>query len=331
MLDNKMGFGMEELDLTYLSTGVAQHVFVRTGKEDHWVYKIPAAFGYVLPHTHRCAKFNTANRYEKLLRQALIKVPRAVYRAGCGVPFPLATQERVVKSTRRPNLLEPLLALPCSVGEKLTTIYLRRKQRNHFESMLRMIRYVSDHGLDDILVPYKIVPDGKATLRIDNRTIHYKGPILVQRRADFFFEKIERLTSFRWKELVEAQQLLWRIGVGFQTPGETLGPKNWALAHGRLRLADTDALTRDYDRVRNNLSEDRIDKKAAAVVKRMSKTDESEPVSEYFRFIRSEINQDKLARLWQVDLCLAASRDQRPVDYRLSSKERVQVNTEKQF
>jgi hypothetical protein len=44
---------VRELDLTFVRTGDEQHVFVQTGAVDEsWLYKIPAAFGFILPADH---------------------------------------------------------------------------------------------------------------------------------------------------------------------------------------------------------------------------------------------------------------------------------------
>src|ERR1051325_11978400 len=43
----------DRLDLVFLATGTWQHVFVhRDDREVGWVYKIPSAFGYLLPFDH---------------------------------------------------------------------------------------------------------------------------------------------------------------------------------------------------------------------------------------------------------------------------------------
>jgi phosphoglycerate dehydrogenase-like enzyme len=52
-------------DLTFLATGYWQHVFAATGRPRWlWVYKIPAAFGYILPFRYSFQTFWPKSRYE---------------------------------------------------------------------------------------------------------------------------------------------------------------------------------------------------------------------------------------------------------------------------
>jgi hypothetical protein len=168
--------------------------------------------------------------------------------------------------------------------------------------MLDILDYLSGQGLSDIPLPFNIIRKGEIFLRVDETTIRYAGPILKQRRADYFFEKSVRLTTFDWSEFVQAQHRLWRSGVGLSSAGEILGPKNWALLDGRLHLADTGALTRDYHEARNCLSGEVLDKRQENALGHLKQIKSPDPALEYFHFIRKQINQEMLDELWGADL-----------------------------
>jgi len=253
----------DQLALTFLATGTWQHVFVRRDEtESRWVYKIPSAFGHLLPFNH-----------PQRLR------PRRLHtRAGDAV----------------------LTLLPA--GERLLASRLRRLSQRSFESMLALIAEIERHGLSDILLPWEVMRDAAATLEIEGEHFSYRGPVLKQRRADYLFERSENLHSFEWREIVEAHHRLWRCGITFSTTTAVLELKNWALLDGRLRLFDTSSLTSDRREVTRALDEQELNRREQSVLRRVAERKSSEPIVEYFRFIRQELNRDKLEQLWQADL-----------------------------
>lgn len=217
------------LDLTFFATGSWQHVFVTSGREaEPWVYKIPSAFGYVLP-------FNDARRYR---------------------PENLCAAVLDVALTHLPP------------GERLLAAYWKRASLKKFTSMLGLIEDMSRDGLADLIPPYEVIRDGEATLRVNGRIAAYRGHILKQRRADFLFEGSENLPPFEWREVVEAHHRLWRRGVTFSTTTAILGLKNWGLLEGRLRLFDTSSLIRDARKVRRHLGREELYKREEAMKRR---------------------------------------------------------------
>lgn len=264
------------MDAQFLATGENQHVFA--GSDDiegtAWVYKIPASFGYTLPFEHRFQAFRPKNSRERFLRFALVQVPRRV---------------KVFQAPRR-------------IGHGLLAAYCKRIRSNDFKRMLDILDYLSEQGVSDIPLPFTVIRKGEILLGIDEATIRYEGPILKQRRADYFFEKSVKLTTFDWSEFVHAQHRLWKRGVGLSSAGEILGPKNWALLDGRIHLADTGALTRDYHEARNCLSEETLDKRQENALDHLKQIGSTDPALEYFLFIRKQINQEKLDELWGADL-----------------------------
>ena len=82
--------------------------------------------------------------------------------------------------------------------------------------------------------------------------------------------------------------------------------KNWALLDGRLRLFDTSSLTSDPRAVRRVLTEAELDRRERALLRKTTERRTAEPLVEFFRFIRRELNRDKLDQLWRADLNLRA-------------------------
>jgi hypothetical protein len=221
--------GREVLRLEFLATGTWQHVFVEgRDRERAWVYKIPAAFGRLLPFGH-------------------------------------------------PQRFRP--------------------------GVLALVEFVCAGGLSDLLLPCEVLRDAEAELFIDGRSTAYRGHVLKQRRADRLFERNENLRALDWGELVEAHHRLWRHGVTFESTTAVLGLKNWALFEGRLRLFDTSSLTCDPRRVSRALAPEELDRRERwAREKQAAGGDSSEPLVEFLRFIRREINRGKLEQLWRADL-----------------------------
>ncbi len=251
------------LKLDFLATGTWQHVFVNHDEDDAgWVYKVPSAFGYILPFKH-------AQRF---------RASSVAARVGGS----LAAQTPFIS--------------------RMYAARLRRVCLKNFEHMLALIETIEGHGLSDILLPCATLRDTAVVLEVEGVTVYYRGPLLRQRRADFLFERSENLGSFEWREVVEAHHRLWRCGVTFSTTTAVLELKNWALLDGRLRLFDTSSLTRDPRSVRGQLNEAELDRREAAVLRRTAERNSQEPLLDYFRFVRRELNRDKLDQLWEADL-----------------------------
>lgn len=267
-----------ELQLDFLATGTWQHVFVNAQDEAReanaeargsrdaargWVYKIPAAFGYVLPFDH-------PQRF---------------------TPEKLATKTAHALVARLPR------------GKNLLAARLRRRSAEKFEAMLALVESMCESGLSDIMLPCEIMRDREAELRVGGASVAYRGSVLKQRRADYLFERSERLRSLDWREIVAAHHRLWRHGITFETSTAVLGLKNWALFEGHLRLFDTSSLTSDPRRVSRALAPEELDRREEYTRKKQTAGgDSSEPLVEFFRFIRRELNRGKLEQLWRANL-----------------------------
>jgi hypothetical protein len=252
------------LQLDFLATGTWQHVFIAADNEAHaWVYKIPAAFGRVLPFDHP-QRFRSARLSTKTSHALLARLPR---------------------------------------GEQLLAARLASGSVERFESMLALVEFMCERGLSDILLPCEIIRDGDAELRVNGESVPYRGTILKQRRAEHLFERSEHLRSLDWNEIVAAHHRLWRHGITFETSTAVLGLKNWALFDGRLRLFDTSSLTSDPRRVGRALAPKELDRREEYTrTKQTMNGAASEPLVEFFRFIRRELNRAKLEQLWRADL-----------------------------
>ena len=134
---------------------------------------------------------------------------------------------------------------------------------------------------------------------------------------DFYFRKAKKeglraRSAFKIDEILERHHLLAAgravldLGAapgGFlQVIAETVGPKNWALMHGPLRLADTGSLTRDIRVALHTLRPDKVEKKIRNTMNRLRERGHEAGAEEYFRHILSEINREKLEQCWRTDL-----------------------------
>jgi hypothetical protein len=285
-------------DLTFLATGSRQHVFVKTDpEEDEWVYKIPAAYGRILPHSvylHRRATSSYAHKQRTLLRRLV---------------SPAASRDpvRLLEAAPRSGLLRPAVTaleqmyrVGPTIRNRLFGMAFEWSSRRGFRRMLATMEYVSQQGIERVLLPYAVIPRGEAVLHVGGASIPYQGPVLVQRRSRFL--GLMDVDAFEWRELIEVQHLLWRNGIAL-TDKEKLGPSNWALFEGHVRLGDTNSLTRDYRRAYQALDAKVLNERVDVVLERLSGREPARSLAkQYFCVVRQEINQRKLNELWRVDL-----------------------------
>jgi hypothetical protein len=171
--------------------------------------------------------------------------------------------------------------------------------------MLDAIECLSRQVAEEVLLPYRVLPNEKALLRANGKTLSYRGPMLVQRKAVIIGEGVS-LAAFDWTELVEAVYRLWRHGVGCHL----LYPWHWALFRGHLRLADTSALTTDFGLVHRRLSKENLDVVQMKLRRRFRQSGLSKHVEDYLRFVRARINQAHLSRHWRKDVVDCEDRGQ---------------------
>lgn len=290
------------LDLTYYATGYRQHAFVRTGAEaDGFVYKIPAAFGYVLPYRHRLGSGPGRIRSLKAaLHWALLAAPHR-FRTGV-LPHVAGRLPPAALTLVRPFGAPVRVAahVARSARNRLLMAHARRARARDFAGMLDLMDELGRHGLADLLVPYRIMRRAAAVLRVDGRAMTYTGPILAQQHVDMFFTK-QSLAVFDWDELVRALHALWRHGFALTEKGENLGYRSWALMSGRIRLADTSSLTRDLSRARRSLRDENLDAQARMVLASHRDPHAARAFAEFFRYIRQHVSGARLAELWRAD------------------------------
>ena len=298
---------MAALDLAFLGSGAWQHVFVDGGEAGgggpDWVFKVPAAFGYTAPLRPRLRALTPSRQHKRVLHWLLL------------APDRLASRFEGEGSTRTTTSMEwlgravvPLATTSRAVVEGSVAAWMRRERRQRFDEMLGFLEQLAADGLDDLLLPYRIIRDGAATLRMTDRVVDYAGPILVQRRAEFFGGGRLHVDRFDWQDLVDAQHRLWRRGIAFAEQNQILGPMNWALHEGRLRIADTSSFTRDARLARRILDDASLDVKEHAVLRRLDPSISSDLVRRYFRFVRSAINRERFDALWRADVLRANGR-----------------------
>ena len=245
---------MEHLELEYYSTGEDQHVFTRLGDPaGPWLYKVPAAFGAILPRDH----------------------PRRGH----------AIRTRLGRS---------LLRLP--IVDRLDAAYMRESKRRRYRAMIKKLTLLERLGIADVVLPFRYVPRMRATLYLNGRTVAYHGDVLVQRRADFFWETFVNLAALDWEQLVSVQYRMWSHGVGLASHRDALGPRCWAMLEGRVALADTGSLTASQEEARAALDPATLARRFA---KHLDHPDGGEPMRAYIDFVGSRITQVEFDRRWR--------------------------------
>jgi hypothetical protein len=286
------------LDLAFLGSGAWQHVFVGSGDGGtEWVFKVPAAFGYTIPLRPRLRALTPSRPHKRALHWLLLAPDRLAARFDAAGTAPTADTRGWIR-----RALVPLATRSRAALEDGVAVYLRRDRRRRFVEMLEVLEQLSADGLADVLLPFRVIRGGAATLRMGDRVVSYQGPILVQRRAAFFGGGGLHVDRFVWQDLIDAQQRLWRRGVAFAEQNQILGPMNWALLDGRLRIADTSSFTRDARLARGLLDDASLDAKEGAVLARLDGSIPAESLRQYFRFVRSGINRERFDALWRADL-----------------------------
>ncbi len=277
-------------------------MFVLTESPEHeWVYKIPAAFGYILPQRRRptAAEPGPAGGLKRLMFDFLVRYPHA---AAESLQRRLGADDGD-RGYLRTLLLRGLNASSAAAVEWrdwLLKPYFRHARARGFTQMLGTLQQLSRCGADDVVLPFQILRSCSATLRVGDRVSGYVGPMLVQRRTSF----LQRgdFHRFQWSELVEAQQLLWRHGFALTGRNEILGPTNWSLLEGRLVLADTSSIVRRFELAHRALSEEALAARENMVYRILRESGNAESIDvarDYFRFVRSGIDQPTLTRLWR--------------------------------
>jgi hypothetical protein len=261
-------------EIVYFATGVTQHIFMRTDhRAARCVYKIPAAFGDVLP-----------------LADYLRESPALTRRARLSSSAIAAILDRTPPARR------------------VIAAHLRRKRAREFDAMIDVLTYLSRVGASRSLLPYRVSRNKALTLRIGSRRIRYEGPVLVQARATFLRAdnnpfacdwrgRIARDHPLWAHAVIAAQHRLWKHGVGIADKTEILGPSDWALWRHELRLGDTGNLTRDFQRVHDALDAGVLRQRIDDVIARFCSSCAT-PAAEYFRAVEREINQPRLIELW---------------------------------
>jgi hypothetical protein len=261
-------------EVVYLGTGVSQHAFVSCDRRrGRLVYKIPASFGYLRP----LAEF-------------------------------LRESPTLVKRTRLSSAAIMSVLDRAPVGGRLLAAFLRRKRAQEFAAMLDVLDHATRTGARGALLPCRMCRNLELVLLLGDLKVAYRGPVLIQARATFLRADSSPLAcdwrsaiaerSGSWaRSVIRAQHDLWRHGIGIADPTEILGPSEWALWCGQIRLGDTGNLRRSFDLVHAALDERALDRRVDEVV---TLADGSWAASalEYFRLIRREINQRRLLELW---------------------------------
>jgi hypothetical protein len=278
------------LTLTLLARGASQQVYVLAGASDHpWVYKTPAIVEALLltPVTWRSIKPVTP--WKRRVYELFVERPAELWNDRAD-----AVHDTGAAHAR---LMRAIAVRSAMIANRLSSAWARAARRRRFRRMCRILRRIADEGLHHAVLPFEIL-EAACTLHADGRITHYRGPVLRQRRADFFFEYFDALDRFDWGAPARVQHELWRHGIGLVDADEALGPRNWSLLDGEVLLADTGSLTEDLNEVRGVLSEERLNDREREIPTWWP-NNVSSSLPQYFAHVRRAINREQLDRLWR--------------------------------
>jgi hypothetical protein len=256
-------------ELGFIATGGNQHVFEDLSGDSEWVFKIPAAFGRIVPwnHQRRLRRAEPRNRAYRLIYRALF-APR-------GTPLD--------------SRIEPVGA-----AQRMWARYIERNASRRFHSMLRIMDTLSRCGGADLLLPYT-VESGPVVLHMDGRIISYPGPVLRQRRA--VFRRVpDVIADNGWDELVSAQHRLWRFGVA---TADVIRHTSWALHDGRPCIADGDSLTTRTAVAQGYVSPAVLDRERDLVRRVVRQTGSDVNAEAFLTFMARHINRQALQAQWK--------------------------------
>jgi hypothetical protein len=287
---------MTDLDLTSLATGTRQHVFVRTGADDGWVYKIPATAGIGSHYGRDLANYRPIEPMKAALVRIIVRAPDSLHRRA------RARLTRFAGARGLTGALDRFHAAFSDARGRVMDVLYVRSRRQYFDTMLQLAPVITERSLGELMLPFHVLSRVDATLRVGDVARSYSGPMLVQQRADFF-DRTGRFDVFDWDDVIRAQHRLWRCGLALSDANEVLGPKNWALVDGHLRLADLSSLTRSYRLASRVLRRGVLDERSGRVLSRLRNTNTAEyaMAERYFQHVRREVNQERLAQLWKRD------------------------------
>ena len=264
---------MQPLELEFFATGEEQHVFTCAAtQDDRWLYKIPAAFGWILPGDHALRSHFLKGRFGRAL-------------------------------------------LRFSTFDRLDLAYMRAEKRRIHLRMVEELTRLERLGIADVVLPFRILRGAEATLRVAGATLRYRGHVVMQRRADRFWEKVADLASLDWTQFVAVQHRMWRHGIGLASRRDVLGPRCWGSIDGRIALADTGTLTASRTEARAALEPTAL---ARRVEKHVARLADREPARAYFDFIVPRLSERVFDELWCADVATGSSHT-RIADRRVAS------------
>jgi hypothetical protein len=287
--------GALALDLTPLACGSRQHVFVPTGcPASEWVYKLPSAAPITEQYGAELREYRPTSRVATLIYRAFVQLPNEYHDRSIATLVARGASEVRIRAVaaRHRTICE-------TRGRSLAGAY-RWTRRRHFRRMLAVAGQLERDGFLEVMLPFRIERDAVATLRLPGGDEDYYGPILVQQRADFF-DRSGRFDEFDWDDVITTQHRLWAHGFGLTDTNEILGPKNWGLVDGHLRLADLSSLTRSRRAARALLDPAFLDEREGRVVRRLQREGNDDALAlagRYFAHVRSAINVPAFDRLW---------------------------------
>jgi hypothetical protein len=246
------------LEFVLEHSGETQHILTRPG-DDGWLYKIPA--------------------FLEQLRQQPFRVADAVpYRLLRWLPRQLREQP------------------PVSSAGLVRAIW-RLRTRRAFARSLAALHQLRVESNAQLVLPFTTTSVTLVAVAVGQEEHLYSGPMLRQKRADVFFDRVAHAVHLDWSPIVHAQLAMWQVGVAIADTSAAVTPFNWALLDGVLLLGDTGALTRSHTHGRDVLHRAHVDAYRAYTLERTPIADRA-LMSERLVWSCERVTPDELSRRW---------------------------------
>jgi hypothetical protein len=265
--------------------------------DDQWVYKTPAIIDALLLTPVTWRSIRPVTPWKRRVFELCVERPADFWNNRVNE---LGVTTAAHASGKRRWVTEVGKHVACrsaAMTNRLSAAWARAGRRRRFRRMCQILQRITRERLFRVVLPFEIL-EAACILHAKDTVLHYRGLVLKQRRADFFFEYFDALDRFDWAAPQRVQHELWRHGIGLVDVDEVLGPRNWALLDGEILLADTGSLTEDFSAVRRVLSDELLNERQWEIPSWWPHH-VSGSLPRYFAYVRQQVNQDQLHRMWR--------------------------------
>jgi hypothetical protein len=277
-------------NLQFLASGATQHVFVDPERAPRWVFKIPAIFDWLLPAPVTWQNSIPTIWWKQQVYKGLVLAPVVADRVS-----------RLRNSGSTARVLRRMGAgfiamLDSRLAQRAKTARIAR-----FQEVCNILRVLANQSAVRSVLPFRLINESVVLDLGDGVRHEYDGPIVMQRKADKFFDLFADFECFDAADLVTAQHALWQCGVGLQDLDEVIGPRNWAMLEGKILLGDLGSLTTNLAWVRRTISAPLIANRVKEIHTWWPHTDVA-ALHNHVCLIQKHITPAVLERKWRTEI-----------------------------